>query len=305
MDEIMMKNFILRCMVFALVAVFFSCAQTNAAETIILTGKIKATMTRRPGAHFNGIVDQVMVKPGEHVKKGQPVFRYVLQGSARRSLQKEVNQGSNTDSLRSQVLDLSRQLSQAKAQSSRARSLASSGLGSSQAAGRQQFEVDALQEKIELLEKSIKKAQDEFALRLKDLSGYFGTEIKEGAKLPEYLYIKSPIDGYVLFIDPNMNPGELFSAGATPVTIGKMDPMLIQVPVYESEVTSLKVGDTATVEIPSLNNKNFTASITRISWLSNQMGVSEASYFNVELTIPNPDLEMKPGFKAVVRFNVK
>ena len=171
MDEVMKRNFILRSMVFAIVAVFFFCAQSDAAETIILTGKIKATMTRKPGAHFNGIVDKVLVTPGEKVKKGQFVFRYVLQGGARRSLQKEVNQGSNTDNLRSQVLDLSRQLSQAKAQSNRARSLASSGLGSSQAAGRQQFEVDALEEKIELLEKSIKKAQDEFALRLKDLSG--------------------------------------------------------------------------------------------------------------------------------------
>ncbi len=301
----MKRNFILRSMVFAIVAVFFFCAQTDAAETIILTGKIKATMTRKPGANFNGIVDKVLVTPGEHVKKGQAVFRYVLQSGARRSLQKEVNQGANTDNLRSQVLDLSRQLSQAKAQSNRARSLASSGLGSSQAAGRQQFEVDALEEKIQLLEKSIKKAQDEFAVRLKDLTRYFGTEIKEGMTLPEYLYIKSPMDGYVLSIDPNMNPGESFGAGAMPVIIGKMDPMLIQVPVYESEVTSLKVGDTATIEVPSLDNKNFTATITKIDWLSNQMGVSEASYFNVELTVPNPDLEMKPGFKAVVRFTIK
>ena len=302
---LMKKSFILRCLVFVAAAVFFSCAQAGAAETTILTGKVKTTVTRYPNVHFNGVVDKVLVQPGEHVTEGQAIFRYVLQDEARRTLQREVNQGPNTENMKAQVLDLSRQLSQARAQYNKARSLAASGLGSSQAAGRQQYDVQSLEERIELLQESIKKAQDNFDIRMKELSGYFETEIKEGTKLPEYLYLKSPIDGYVLFIDSNMNPGSLFSAGAAPISIGQMDPMLIQVPVYESEVSSLKVGDTATVEIPSLDNKKFAANIVRIAWASNNMGVSEASYFNVELSIPNPDLELKPGFKAVVRFKLQ
>ena len=97
----------------------------------------------------------------------------------------------------------------------------------------------------------------------------------------------------------------MFDEGFTPVTIGQMDPMAIQVPVYEAEVSSLSVGDEATVEIPSLGNKTFKATISEIAWASNDMDVSRASYFNVELTIPNPNLELKPGFKAVVRFTLK
>lgn len=277
----------------------------SAADTTILTGKVKTTVTRSPAVHFNGVVDEVLVQPGEHVKKGQPIFRYVLQDEARRALQREVNQGPNTESMKSQVLDLSRQLSQSQAQRNKARSLAASGLGSSQASERMQYEVKSLEDRIALLKQSIEKAQSNFDIRMKELSGYFDTEITEGMKLPEYLYLKSPIDGYVLSISANMNPGSIFNAGHAPISIGQMDPMLIQVPVYESEVSALKVGDKATVEIPSLNNKSFTANITNIAWASNQMGVSEASYFNVELTIPNPQLELKPGFKAVVRFKLK
>ncbi len=301
----MMKKFsILRCMVLA-AAMFFCGVQAHAAETTILTGKVNTTVTRFPNVHFNGIVDKVLVQPGEHVTSGQPIFRYVLQDEARRALQREVNQGANTESMEAQILDLSRQLSQARAQYNKARSLAASGLGSSQASERLQFEVKSLEDRIELLKQSIKKAQDNFDIRMKELSGYFETEITEGTTLPEHLYLKSPIDGYVLSVDPNMNPGAIFGAGATPVSIGQMDPMLIQVPVYESEVSFLKVGDTATVEIPSLNNKSFTAHIIKIAWASNQMGVAEASYFNVELSVPNPNLELKPGFKAVVRFSLK
>ena len=33
------------------------------------------------------------------------------------------------------------------------------------------------------------------------------------------------------------------------------------------------------------------------------MNVGNPSYYTVELTVPKPDLELKPGFKAVVRFS--
>ena len=33
------------------------------------------------------------------------------------------------------------------------------------------------------------------------------------------------------------------------------------------------------------------------------MNVANPSYYTVELTVPNPDLELKPGFKAIVRFS--
>jgi HlyD family secretion protein len=42
--------------------------------------------------------------------------------------------------------------------------------------------------------------------------------------------------------------------------------------------------------------------VNEISWVSNDMSVSNPSYYSVEITVPNPNLELKPGFKAVVRF---
>ncbi|MDO5536520.1 MAG: efflux RND transporter periplasmic adaptor subunit [Desulfovibrionaceae bacterium] len=301
----MKAMFVCRILCLAALAVLIFSSPASADETTILTGKVRTTVTREPYVHFNGIVDSVLVAPGEHVSKGQPIFRYTLQNEARRSLQREVNQGASTEGMEAQVLDLSRQLAQVQAQRNKARSLAASGLGSNQTSDRLQVDVQSLENRIQLIKESIAKAQDNFGLRLKELSEYFDTEITERATLPEYLYLKSPIDGYVLSIATNMNPGATFGAGAAPISIGQMDPMLIQVPVYEAEVSSLKLGDEAVVEIPSLGNKTFKATITEIAWVSNQMDVAQASYFNVELTIPNPDLELKPGFKAVVRFTLK
>ena len=61
-------------------------------------------------------------------------------------------------------------------------------------------------------------------------------------------------------------------------------------------------GDNVAVVIPSLGNKAFTGKVTEISWVSSDMSVSNPSYYSVEITVPNPSLELKPGFKAVVRF---
>ncbi|MBQ1539560.1 MAG: efflux RND transporter periplasmic adaptor subunit, partial [Desulfovibrio sp.] len=74
------------------------------------------------------------------------------------------------------------------------------------------------------------------------------------------------------------------------------------VPVYEGDIGAVKVGDKAVVQIPSLQDRKFEATVKDIDWISSDMNVASASYYTVKLTIPNPDLLLKPGFKAVVRF---
>ena len=74
------------------------------------------------------------------------------------------------------------------------------------------------------------------------------------------------------------------------------------VPTVVKGAEPISEGDSVAVEIPSLGNKAFTGKVTEISWVSNDMSVANPSYYTVEITVPNPDLELKPGFKAVVRF---
>lgn len=277
-------------------------APAGAADSTIVTGKVMTTVTRSPQVHFNGVVEEVLVSTGQHVSVGDPLMKYSLQDEARRSLQREVRQGAGTEGRRAEILDLQRQLARTQAERNRASALASSGLGSSQASGRLELEVSSLEGRIDLTRALIAKSEKNFQVRLEELSDYFNTEITEGMTLPEYLYLESPIDGYVLSIDAGMNPGAIFNGGHRPIRVGRLDPMRIQVPVYEADLSSVHVGDKANVEIPTLNDRSFEATVVEISWVANDMNVSQASYYNVELTIPNPKLELKPGFKAVVRF---
>ena len=260
------------------------------------------TVTRAIPVPFNAVVDDVLVKPGQAVEKGAPLMRYHLQEEAERVLQREVTTGAATEDLKGQVLDLERRLAETAAQRNKARQLAASGLGSAQASSRLEDDVHSLQRRIELLKVTIQKSEKNFSARLEELSGYFGTTIKEGERLPASLTLTAPIDGYVLSLDATLYAGSLLAAGATPIRVGKLDPVLIQVPVYEAEVSGIKAGDSVEVEIPSLNSKKFVGTVNEISWVSNDMSVSNPSYYSVEITVPNPNLELKPGFKAVVRF---
>ena len=278
--------------------------QPAAAEqqNTILSGKVITTVTRMPVLPFDAVIEEVLVNPGDRVKTGTPLLRYSLRPEAARALQKELAIGANTEELKSQALTLQSELANANAERNKARQLAASGLGSQAAASRLDGNAASLQQRIALTRESVQKAEDNFALRLKELSFYFGQEVQRGQALPEMLVLTSPIDGHVLTVASNAKTGALMPAGSAPVSVGDLDPMLIQVQVYEAEISRISVGDNADVEIPSLEGKVFSAKVTQIAWASNDMNVSQPSFYAVDLSVPNPDMELKPGFKAIVHF---
>lgn len=274
-----------------------------ADQTTILGGKVMSPVTRAVPLPFNAVVDEALVSPGDTVQEGQPLLRYHLQEEAGRQLQKEITFGAGTEGERSQMLNVERTLAETEAQRNKARQLVASGLGSPQALARLESSVASLRQNIDLLRATVQKKETSFKERLKELSGYFGSTIKEGAQLPRSLVLTAPISGHVLSVGGNLYPGALLSAGSAPISVGLMNPMLIQVQAYEAEISRIKEGDTATVNIPSLRDKAFTAKVTSIAWTSNDVvNVGTPSFYMVELIVPNPELELKPGFRALVHF---
>ena len=277
--------------------------QTVPAAEIRLTGKVVTTVTRAAPMPFNGIVDEVLVRPGDAVEQGAPLLRYHLQEEAARMLQRELITGAATEEERGQILSLRQQQTEIEAQRNKARQLVASGLGSRQASSRLEASYESIQNRIELLKIAIDKREKTFAARLKELEGYFGQKLDPRGDLPETLTLTSPINGYVLAVTAETSPGSLLSQGSMPVSVGQLNPVIIRVPVYEADVNSIAVDDVATVQIPFLKDKEFMATVSEISWASTDMNVGNPSYYTVELTVPNPTLELKPGFKAIVLFN--
>ncbi len=278
-------------------------ASSEEARSTILSGKVVSTVTRAKVLPFTGIVEEVLVNPGQKVAAHEVIMKYSLTDKAKRALQKELLQGAGTEATKAQILALQGELSNLKAQSNKARQLASAGLGSSQASARSADEVKLLQERIDLLQQTLQKKEEAFKQRLDELSEYFGAPVIAGSALPPMLMLTSPMAGHVLSVASNVEVGAQMGAGYAPILVGKMDPMGIQVQVYEGEIGRIKVGDKASVTIPSLNDKAFEATVSQIAWTSSSLDVAQPSYFTVELTIPNAQLELKPGFKAIVQFS--
>ncbi len=296
-------SYIICCICLTVTYVWTPAASAEEKQNSMVSGKIVSPVTRARPLPFNAVVTEVLVNAGDAVKENQIIMRYELTEENERILQKEVTLGASTENIRGQVLDLERQLASIIAERNKARQLAGSGLGSKNALARIEGDVNSLQQRINLLKQTATKNEENFKGRLKELSDYFGTPIKAGSTLPKGLVLTSPIDGYVLSVAPNLYAGTQLSANTAPISVGKMDPMLIQVQVYEGEIGQISVGDVVKVVIPSLQNKTFTATVTQIAWTSNNMNVDAPSYFTVELTVPNPDNELKPGFKAIVHFS--
>ncbi len=280
-------------------------AQDQGAKSTILSGKIMSTVTRAKVLPFDAIVSEALVQSGQEVQEGTVLMKYSLTEEAQRALDKEMLLGANTEETKAQILALQSQLTSLRAQSNTARQLASAGLGSNQASARSASEVRLLEQRITLLQQKLNKQEENFKRRLDELSDYYGAPITPNAPLPTQLELKAPMDGHVLSVAATVQPGAVLARGAAPILVGKMNPMRIQVQVFEGELARIKVGDSASVTIPSLNDKVFQAKVAQISWTSSDLDVAKASYFTVELTIPNPKLELKPGFKAIVQFGGK
>lgn len=276
-----------------------------AAEVSRATGKVVATVTRLAVMPFNGIVDEVLVHPGDRVEKGAPLLRYHLEVADERQLAQELSLGGNNDGIRSNMLQLQSSLAETIAQRNKARQLAASGLGSRQALNRLEQDVTSLQQRIEILRATMQKNDANFERRLAEIQESFEEPLKPGKPLPAQLVLCAPISGHVLSVEGIVSEGALLQRGAQVVMVGRLDPVIIQVPVYEGELSHIAVGDQAEVSIASLRDKVFAATVSEISWTASDMNVSNPSYYTVELRVPNPDFELKPGYKAVVRFAVK
>jgi multidrug efflux pump subunit AcrA (membrane-fusion protein) len=74
--------------------------------------------------------------------------------------------------------------------------------------------------------------------------------------------------------------------------------MIIRAQVHELDVMRIRLGEQAEVQVASLQDKKFTAQVTRISWSSIPNSPEQPSFFEVEFSVANPDHILKDGLKV-------
>lgn len=119
--------------------------------------------------------------------------------------------------------------------------------------------------------------------------------------------IKSPADGVVL--TRNLEEGEMLVPGSVALIIGQLQEVSLTVYIPETEYGKIKLGDTVSITVDSFPGENFSGSVTYISDQAeftprNVQTVDgrKTTVYAVKITVPNTNLELKPGMPADVVF---
>jgi len=122
--------------------------------------------------------------------------------------------------------------------------------------------------------------------------------------------VASPVSGTVL--DLPLNAGEVAAAGATVIEVGDLDSVTLDVYIPENQYGQVKLGMTADIAVDSFPGKTFSGKITYISDQAEftprtvqTVDSRSTTVYKVEITIPNPNHELKPGMPADATINLQ
>ncbi|NCP16585.1 HlyD family efflux transporter periplasmic adaptor subunit, partial [bacterium] len=121
------------------------------------------------------------------------------------------------------------------------------------------------------------------------------------------LTVTAPADGVIL--TRAIQPGEVVPAGASAITLGRLDSLTITVYVPEDRYGNLSLGQSAIVSVDSFAGETFTATIVHIAdqaeFTPRNVQTVEgrtSTVFAVRLQVQDPHGKLKPGMPADVVF---
>lgn len=121
--------------------------------------------------------------------------------------------------------------------------------------------------------------------------------------------VLSPTDGTVLV--RNLEVGDTLAPYAIVMTIGQLQEVKLTVYIPETDYGKIKLNDVVTITVDSFPGKSYTGTVVYISdqaefTPSNVQTVEgrRTTVYAIKISVPNPDLELKPGMPADVTFNL-
>ena len=245
---------------------------------------------------FLGVITALPVQAGQRVTSGEILARYRLLPESVAQIRSRLFPTQIKDLEMTQI-KLAAKLSELEKQMAGLQQLARQNLTSQQSLDQVEKEISlTCREKTGIAERldwARQLHQDDLAVLQKQLG------IPPGIKnIPTEGKLSAPLEGYVVWVHPDMRVGAEFKPEEPAFVIGKLDSMIIKAQVHELEAMRLKLGDQAEVQVVSLPGKKFTAQVSRVSWSSLTTAADQPSFFEVEFTVPNPEHILKDGLKV-------
>ncbi|MGQ7278289.1 efflux RND transporter periplasmic adaptor subunit [Brevibacillus thermoruber] len=300
---------------------------TAALETKVLTsGIVTVEDKQRIYANVNGILREFAVKEGDAVKKGQVIGKIdtsdvesrIMEIDAQIELARanlsKAQAGSEPEELaqeRERVAQAERDYDNAKREYERIRQLHESGATTQQ-------ELDKAKAQVDSALSALNVARQQYALKQKgprreeiaSLEAQINSRLAEKALLEKervQSVLVAPADGTV--IERAAENGQYVNKGTEILTLANLNHLLIEADINESDVSKIRLGQTAVIEGSALGKQKLSAKVIRISPIAvttpNSSGQGEKTRVKVTLE-PSGDLSaLKPGFHVDIDISVE
>lgn len=271
---------------------------------IVFTGKFFCSLKRPVPMPFKGTITSLKVKSGQRVEAGEVLARYHLAPEATVQVQQRLNP-VKVKELESKLAEVEKNLVSLEGKQKELHQLAQQKLAAPMSKTQTDREVQELVKQKRAVQENL---QGEQQLALGDrafLNSQLGSTANSG-QVPREAALTAPVGGYIIWVQPELRLDAELEPAKAVLQVGVMDPMVIRAQVYEIEALQLNLGEAAEVMVESLPGRNFEAQVSRIAWAPLPTptwvaaGQEQPSYYEVELTVPNPDLILKEGLKGRV-----
>ncbi len=270
----------------------------NGEPEIIFNAKVFCSLKRRVDMPFKGVITSLKVHSGQPVKAGDVLATYRLAPEARMAIQQRLSPPQLAE-METKLAEVQRNMVPLRNKQRELTQLVQKKLAPAQSLAQVNEELQFLVRQQATLQERQKKDLQLAKQDQEVLSSLAGTALKPG-QVPGEVSLKAPCSGYVIFVNPEMREGAELPPLPAAFQVGVMDPMLLRAQAFEIEALQVKIGQKAEVTLDALPGKKFQATVSRVAWSSIATGPDQPAYYEVELKVPNPDLDLKEGLKARV-----
>jgi multidrug efflux pump subunit AcrA (membrane-fusion protein) len=267
----------------------------------VMQGKLFCSQKRNVIMPFKGSILSVSVHSGQAVKKGDSLAKYQLAREEMMQLRRRISP-LRINELEVQMAEMDVKLASLKNRETEIGQLSLHKMASEMALRQITQELQLALHHKELLQERLRLERQAMKEELALVGSLLGKPIQHDS-VPEIVFIVSPIDGIVVRIHPELREGSEAGPISPAFIIGAPDPMIVTAQVHEIESIQLSLGNRAELSLESLPGRKYNASVSRISLTPLTPALEQPSYYEIELTVPNPDHALKDGLKCQIRFD--
>lgn len=274
-------------------------AASSGESEIIFNGKLSCSLKRRVDLPFKGTITSLRVHSGQRVEAGETLATYRLAPESVLAIQQRLSPPQISE-METKLAEVDRGLVPLKNKQRELAQLTQKGLAPAQSLTQANREVQFAEKQKATLQERLHRDRQLVQQDHEILSHLLGGSLQSG-QIPREVALKSPINGYIIWVNPEVRVDAELTPLPAAFQIGVMDPMLVRGQAFEIEALQIKVGDKAEVTLDSLPGRKFQGEVSRISWSPTAAGtvaLDQPAYYEVEIKVPNPDLALKEGLKA-------